>query len=235
MPAGCRTCGLIRWLSFPSGSRRLTLECAEGGLPVIEAVIEVLYAVQLGVRLEGLADFEHPVHAGGVPGDAELVEGLPGVGAGGLGVVLGGFDGGQVAEDDRPLLIIGAGRVVQRGGEGFLGLREVPGLELGVAFEGSEPYGPMTARFTRRVSRRAARGTRYVGSRSRLRWSGSCGSTSSRTGSARMAACSGPNETASTSRPRCGRSCRRPGRLHSRSARLRSYSQLRPGQFGRPQ
>ena len=52
----------------------------------------------------------------------------PGVGAGGLGVVLGGFDGGQVAEDDGALLVIGAGRAVQRGGEGFLGLREVPAL-----------------------------------------------------------------------------------------------------------
>ena len=35
MPAGCRTCGLIRWPSCPAGSRRLTLERAEGGLPVI--------------------------------------------------------------------------------------------------------------------------------------------------------------------------------------------------------
>src|SRR5271163_1767250 len=98
--AGCRLSGLIRWPSCPARSRRLTLECVEGGLPVVEPVIEVLYAAQLGVWLEGLADFQHPVHAGGVPGDAELVEGLPGVGAGGLGVVLGGFDGGQVAEDD---------------------------------------------------------------------------------------------------------------------------------------
>ncbi len=103
--------------------------------------IEVLHAGQLGVWLEGLADFEYPVHAGGVPGDAELVEGLPGVGAGGFGVVLAGFDGGQVAEDDGALLVIGAGRVVQRGGEGFLRLREVPGLELGVALEGGEPDG----------------------------------------------------------------------------------------------
>ncbi len=117
------------------------LKGAEGGLPVIEPVIELLHAVQLGVRLEGLADFEHSVHAGGVPGDAELVEGLSGVGAGGLGVVLGGFDGGQVAEDDGALLVIGAGRVVQRGGEGFRRLREVPGFELGVALEGGEPDG----------------------------------------------------------------------------------------------
>jgi hypothetical protein len=42
--------------------------------------------------------------------------------------VLDGFDGGQVAEDDGALLVIGAGRVVQRGGEGFLRLREVPGF-----------------------------------------------------------------------------------------------------------
>ena len=100
----------------------------------------MLHAWQLGVRLEGLADVEHPVHAGGIPGDAELVESLPGVGAGGFGVVLGGFDGGQVAEDDGALLVIGAGRVIQRGGEGFLRLREVPGFELGVALEGGEPY-----------------------------------------------------------------------------------------------
>jgi hypothetical protein len=30
-----------------------------------------LHAVQLGVRLEGFADFEHAVHAGGVPGGPE--------------------------------------------------------------------------------------------------------------------------------------------------------------------
>ena len=75
-------------------------------MPAIEPVIEGLHAGQLGVRLEGFADFEHAVHAGGVPGDAELFEGLPGVGAGGFGVVLGGFDGGQVAEDDGALLVI---------------------------------------------------------------------------------------------------------------------------------
>ena len=69
----------------------------------------MLHAWQLGVRLEGLADFEHPVDAGGISGDAELVQGLPGVGAGGFGVVLGGFDGGQVAENDCALLVIGAG------------------------------------------------------------------------------------------------------------------------------
>ena len=80
------------------------------------------------------------MHAGGIPGDRELLKGPFGVAAGGLGVVLGGFDGGQVAEDDGALLVIGAGRAVQRGGEGFLRLREVPGLELGVALEGGEPY-----------------------------------------------------------------------------------------------
>jgi hypothetical protein len=103
---------------------RLTLERAERGLPVVEPVIEVLDAFQSGMRLEGLADFKYPVHAGGVPGDAQLVEGLPGVG--GIGVALGGFDGGQVAEDDRPLLVIVAGRVVQRGGKGLLRLGKVP-------------------------------------------------------------------------------------------------------------
>src|SRR5579875_4026944 len=97
---GCRRCGLIRWLSCRAGSRRLTLERAEGGLPAVEPVVEGLDAVQFGPLLEGLADFQDPVHAGGVPGDAELLEGLLGVGAGGFGVVLGGFDGGQVAEDD---------------------------------------------------------------------------------------------------------------------------------------
>jgi len=54
---------------------------------------------------------------------------------------------------------------------------------------------------TRRVSRRAARGTRCAGSRSRPSWSGCCASTSSRTGLARMAACSGPTAAASTRRP----------------------------------
>jgi hypothetical protein len=93
------------------------LECAERGLPVVEPVIELLYAVQLDVRLEGLSDFEHTVHPSGVPGDAELVEGLYGIGASGFRVVLGGFDGGQVAEDDSALLVIRGWRVVQRGGK----------------------------------------------------------------------------------------------------------------------
>ena len=96
----CRRSGLIRWLSCPARSQRLTLERAERGLPAVEPVIEPLYAGQLGVRLEGLADFEHAVHAGGVPGGPEQFEGLLGVGAGSFGVVLCGFDGGQVAEDD---------------------------------------------------------------------------------------------------------------------------------------
>ena len=56
------------------------------------------------------------MHAGGVPGDSELVESLFGVAAGGLGVVLRGFDGGQVAEDDGALLVVGGGRVGERGG-----------------------------------------------------------------------------------------------------------------------
>ena len=73
------------------------LESAEGGLPAVETVIEGLHAGQLGVQLEGLADFEHAVHAGGVPGGPEQFEGLLGVGAGSFGVVLCGFDGGQVA------------------------------------------------------------------------------------------------------------------------------------------
>jgi hypothetical protein len=53
-----------------------------------------------GPGLERFADFEDAVHAGGVSGDGELLEGLLGVTAGRLGVVLGGFDGGQVAKDD---------------------------------------------------------------------------------------------------------------------------------------
>ncbi len=75
-----------------------------------------------GPLLEGFADFEDSVHAGGVPGDGELLEGLFGVDAGGLGVVLGGCDGGQVAEDDGAMLVVGARRVGERGGQGFLRL-----------------------------------------------------------------------------------------------------------------
>src|SRR5690349_15955906 len=90
----CRRCGLIRWPSCPARLPRLTLERAERGLPAVEPVVELLHALQLSVWLEGLADFEDPVHAGGVPGGAELLQGLLGVGAGGLGVVHGGFDGG---------------------------------------------------------------------------------------------------------------------------------------------
>ena len=108
---------MTRWLSCRAGSRRLTLQGAEGGLPAVELVVEGLDAVLLGPLLEGLADFEYPVHAGGVPGDGELVEGLFGVAAGGLGIVLGGCDGGQVAEDDGALLVIGAGRIGERGGQ----------------------------------------------------------------------------------------------------------------------
>src|SRR5215472_15233240 len=83
-PARCQPCGLARWRSCPPGSARLTLERAERGLPAIQPVIEPLHAIQPGVRLEGLADFEDAVHAGGVPGAAELVEGLDRVVAGGF-------------------------------------------------------------------------------------------------------------------------------------------------------
>ena len=68
-----RRCGLTRWPSCPARSPRLTLERAEGGLPAIEPVIEMLHALPLRVWLEGLADFENPVHAGRVPGGAELL------------------------------------------------------------------------------------------------------------------------------------------------------------------
>ena len=138
---GCRRCGLIRWLSCPAGSRRLTLEGAEGGLPAVELVIESLDAVLFGPGLEGFADFEDAVHAGGVPGDGELLEGALGVAAGGLGIVLGCRGRGQVAEDDGALLVVVGGRVGERGGQGLVGLGEVPGLELGVAFEGGQAYG----------------------------------------------------------------------------------------------
>ena len=130
---------MTRWPSCPAGSPRLTLERAERGLPVIQPVIEALHAVQPGVRLEGLADFEDAVHAGGVPGAAELVEGLDCVVAGGFGVVLGGFDGGQVAEDDAASSVACDRRIVQDGEQGFLCLRQVPGLELGVALERGKP------------------------------------------------------------------------------------------------
>ena len=101
----------------------------------MEPVVEGLDAVEVGVRLEGLADFQDAVHAGGVPGAAELIESLDGVVAGGFGVVLGGFDGGQVAEDDGALLVAGDRWIVQDGKQGSGGLGQVPGLELGVALE----------------------------------------------------------------------------------------------------
>ena len=46
--------------------------CGVPGLPVVEPVIESLHAVQLGVRLKGLADVEDAIHAGGVPLSAEV-------------------------------------------------------------------------------------------------------------------------------------------------------------------
>ena len=42
--------------------------------------------------------------------------------------------------DDGALLVVG-GRVGERGGQGLVGLGEVPGLELGVAFEGGQAHG----------------------------------------------------------------------------------------------
>jgi hypothetical protein len=117
----------------------LTLERAEGRLPVIEAVVEGLDAVQLGVGLEGLADFQDTVHAGGVPGAAELVEGLDGVVTGSFGVMLGGFDGGQVAKDDSTLLVARNRGIVQDGEQGVPGLGQVPGFELDVALECGQP------------------------------------------------------------------------------------------------
>ena len=62
-----------------------------------------------------------------------------GVVAGGFGVVLGGFDGGQVAEDDAASPVACDRRVVQDGEQGFLCLRQVPGFELGVALERGQP------------------------------------------------------------------------------------------------
>lgn len=115
---------MTRWPSCPPGSPRLTLERAERGLPVVKPVIEALHALQRGVGLEGLADFEDAVHAGGVPGAAELVEGLDRVVAGGFGVVLGSFDGGQVAEDDAASPVACDRRIVQDGEQGEQSLRQ---------------------------------------------------------------------------------------------------------------
>lgn len=115
------------------------LERAERGLPSVETVIEPLHVFIGGPWLEGLADFDHPVHAGGVPGAAELVERLLGVLAGGLGIALGGFESSQVAEDDRPLLLVCSRGGFQGSGEGFPGLRKMARLELGIALERCQP------------------------------------------------------------------------------------------------
>jgi integrase len=95
----------------------------------------------LGPGLEGFADVEDAVHAGGIPGDGQLLEGLLGVVARGFRVTLGGFDGGQVSEDDGALLVVGGRCFVERGGQGLLGLGEMPSLELSVAFERRQPHG----------------------------------------------------------------------------------------------
>jgi hypothetical protein len=56
-------------------------------------------------------------------------------------VVLGSFDGGQVAEDDGALLVTLDRWILQHGKQGVPGLGQVPGLELRVALEGGQPYG----------------------------------------------------------------------------------------------
>src|ERR1700761_5553485 len=86
MRSGCRRCGLTRWRSCRRRSQRSTLKRAEGGLPAVALVIEGLHAFPLGPGLESLADVENAVHASGVPGGGELLEGLLGVGAGSFGV-----------------------------------------------------------------------------------------------------------------------------------------------------
>lgn len=126
---------MIRWPSFRAVSLSSTLERAEGGLPAVEAVVQAADAFGVGPGLEGAADVVHAVHAGGVPGDGELVEGLLGVGACGFGVLLGDFDGGQVAEDDGALFGVGVADGLQDAEECGLGLGGLPGLELGVALE----------------------------------------------------------------------------------------------------
>ncbi len=83
------------------------LESAEGGLPVVEPVIEPLHAFSVGAGLQGLAHVKDPVHAGGVPGAAELVQGLFGVPACAFGVAAGGFDGCN-RKQIRPVIIGGA-------------------------------------------------------------------------------------------------------------------------------
>ena len=62
-----------------------------------------------------------------------------GVVAGGFGVVLGGFDGGQVAEDDAAPRLPAIDGSSSDGEQGFLCLRQVPGFELGVALECGQP------------------------------------------------------------------------------------------------
>ena len=52
---------------------------------------------------------------GDIPGNSELLEGLLGVVARGFRVTLGGFNGGQVAEDDGALLVVGGRCFVERG------------------------------------------------------------------------------------------------------------------------
>src|ERR1019366_6487049 len=103
---GLRRCGSGRWASCQRRSLLLMPQRAEGGLPSVEAVVKPLDAFAPGPWVQGLADFEHPVHAGRVPGAGELVQGLLGVLAGSFGGPLGGFDGREVAEDDGALLVV---------------------------------------------------------------------------------------------------------------------------------
>jgi hypothetical protein len=55
--------------------------------------------------------------------------------------VLGGFDGRQVAEDDRTLLVACDRSILQDTEQGFPGLGQVPGFQLGVALERGQPDG----------------------------------------------------------------------------------------------
>ncbi|MGH3225392.1 MAG: hypothetical protein ACRDPY_43035 [Streptosporangiaceae bacterium] len=55
--------------------------------------------------------------------------------------MLGGFDGGQVAEDDGALLVACDRSILQDAEQGVPGLGQVPGFEPGVALERGQPDG----------------------------------------------------------------------------------------------
>jgi len=67
MRTALRRFGYARCAICPQRSASLMLECAEGRLPPVEAVIESLHAFVPGPLLQCIVDFEHPVHASCVP------------------------------------------------------------------------------------------------------------------------------------------------------------------------